>query len=72
LAQRGEKVSEVDITESDRALGGRRVVSRIDPGIERIDGRLDAARTCDDAACAAIPINMPSDAYGMQVQMNCI
>jgi hypothetical protein len=66
------KVSEVDITESDRALGGRRVACSGMAGIERIDGRLYAATTCDDRACAAIPINMPSDAYGMQVQMNCI
>jgi hypothetical protein len=65
------KVSEVDITESDRRLGAWRGGSAGMAGIERIDGRLDASRTCDDQASAAIPINMPSDAYGMQVQMNC-
>jgi hypothetical protein len=72
LAQRGEKVSEVDITESDRRLGAYRVACSGMAGMERNDGRLDAARTCDDRPRAAIPINMPSDAYGMQVQMNCI
>jgi hypothetical protein len=66
------KVSEVDITEYDRALGGRRGGSAGMVGIEQNVGRLDVARTCDDQACAAIPINMLSDAYGMQVQMNCI
>jgi hypothetical protein len=63
-------VSEVDITESDRRLGACRVACSGMAGIERIVGRLDAATRCDAAACAAIPINMLSDAYGMQVQMN--
>jgi hypothetical protein len=65
-------VSEVDITESDRRLGACRVACSGMAGMERNDGRLDVAHTCDDQACAAIPINMLSDAYGMQVQMNCI
>jgi hypothetical protein len=50
------KVSEVDITESDRALGGRLVACSGMAGMELIVGRLDVARTCDDAVSAAIPM----------------
>jgi hypothetical protein len=50
------KVSEVDITESDRRLGACRGGSAGMAGMERIVGRLDVATTCDDDASAAIPI----------------
>jgi hypothetical protein len=50
------KVSEVDITESDRALGAYPVACSLAAWLEHIGGRLGQHETCDDAPCAAIPI----------------